>query len=177
MFSSLLELLDKLPRPDIDLPLGASLQDILSFETHYKLHLPNSMREFLQVINGAYVGSQVFLGINSTTNNEIGRFLELIPSWVQRNWIPIASDGCGNYFVMMVANEQNQPIGFIDHETGYETVDYVVSSRLEIFVEQFILREVDGTRKLKNWFFDEKIALQIDPNILKFKDLGLPWIK
>ena len=142
MFSSSLETLDKLPRPDIDLPIGASLNDIRAFESRFNLRLPKPLLEFLQVINGAYVGGQGFLGINSTTNNEIGQVLELTPLWVERNWIPVASDGCGNYFVIVSLSEHDHPICFVDHEIGYDTIDYVAASSLEIFVEQFILQEI-----------------------------------
>ena len=156
MFSSLLETLDKLSRPDIDLPVGASIKDIFAFESRFNLQLPKPLLEFLQVINGAYVGGQSFLGINSTTNNEIGRVLELIPLWAEKNWIPIASDGCGNYFVMISLSEHAHPICFVDHERGYDTIDYVVSSCLEIFAEQFILQEINRASRIKNWFLMKK---------------------
>ena len=62
------ELLDLLSHPSIvgpdGVPPGASECDIQTFEQLHGLRLPPTLRDWFSVVNGAFCGTQGFLGLN-----------------------------------------------------------------------------------------------------------------
>ncbi|MCC5875111.1 MAG: SMI1/KNR4 family protein [Candidatus Sumerlaeia bacterium] len=146
--------------------------DLRSVEQSLGLMIPREIKDWLMVINGSFVGSQVFLGIGTSNS-----FLDLVPvlqdypEWKSRAWIPVASDGCGNYYVASGINSLC-PVVFVDTAFDFSKPAYVVSTALRRFLYEFIKSEFFDTE----WPFDRKYILLHDPGLIDATGLGpLPW--
>ena len=82
------ELMDLLSDPSIvgpdGVPPGASEFDIQTFESEslHRLRLPPTLRDWFSVVNGAFCGTQGFLGLNG---NRVDR-----KYFLARSWLPVA---------------------------------------------------------------------------------------
>ncbi len=168
------ELLEKAPKfRDNPLPEGATEAEIHAFEQRVQTRVPDDLREFLKITNGAWVDPGVFglrpfdpfLDIEST--------LAFFPSWLQKGWIPIGADGCGNLYVVATKQEfgPGDPVFFSDHEYNRDFARYIVASDVGHFLEFFLEAELGEER----WPFDKEYVVQKDPNIVTFRKDLLPW--
>ena len=160
---------EALLNPD-ELPLsGASPAEIAAAEAKLGRRLPEELRDWLSVVNGACIGRQYFIGVHPASY-DIESTLEGTPYWEGRGWLPIAGDGCGDYYVLL-EDEIGHPIAFID-QMDFEKLAYVVSSNLAIFLRRFIAAEaiLDW-----GWLFDKSEMLEKDPALLTLNVAPLPW--
>jgi len=100
-------------------------------------------------------------------------YWELFPEWRQNGWVPVAGDGCGNYYVLM-SNEkhgENSPVIFVDTLSESDSGAYVVASSLFHFLRFYLEADIDRT----GWPFDEAYVVGRDPAIMNFHDFELPW--
>lgn len=153
---------------------GISRQVILSYSASISIPFPESLVDWLELVNGAHVDSQALVGIKSTCAMDIDALFQLFPCWKSSGFIPVATDGCGNYYVIITNNSYGVcfPVAFIDHEKSILKPDYLVASDFRIFVCAFIRKELGLT---KGWPFDKAKMVEIDPNLLKFNGIALPW--
>jgi hypothetical protein len=82
---------------------------------------------------------------------------ESYPVFARNNWWPVASDGCGNYWVLTADG-----VGFVDCAEDPGRVAYVVASSLERFLVPFLLPFVDRN----GWPFDRATVQAWDASVL-----------
>ena len=174
-FLRIRELLHTVPRPPDDpLPIGLGDDECDKFEKSSGITLPKDVRDWLKIANGPCVGPGGFFGIQPSREHlDIDSFLSMFPSWKVRKWIPIAGDGCGNYYVVPTQNEFGNgfPVLFIDISFSTNEPSYIVASDIGHFIVSLLEKELgkDG------WPFNKKAVIQSDPKIISFHSVVLPW--
>lgn len=103
-----------------------------------RLHqqLPPQLREFLTVCNGARIGPGGFFGQRpDDSSRDLPAVLAVWPEWAPKGWLPVAGDGCGNYYVMTPDGE----IGFVDTMTDPDVLVLGRYSDLYACVESLLI--------------------------------------
>lgn len=158
---------------DGPLPPGATDAEIDDFTRRTEVSVPKDFRELLKISNGPPVGPAGLYGIRPALPSlDIESEFALFPSWRARRWIPVAGDGCGDYYVLLSQQEFGAgfPVVFVD-QACYEKVDYIVASDVAHFVAFLLCESVGETA----WPFDRADVLARDPSIAHFSDVPLPW--
>jgi cell wall assembly regulator SMI1 len=156
-------------------PRRASEAELRSFETRFGITLPAELREWLETYNGVEIDPGGLYGINTGSDyHDIEATLELVPEWLPGKWVPLAGDGCGNYWVMD-CSEPGAPhhfISFID-EIDYSKLDYVVASGIWTFLDGMLR---DEFQEIDWWPFDRERVLQHDPALATYRGpVPFPW--
>jgi cell wall assembly regulator SMI1 len=166
-------------------PLGDAEFD--AFEDRIGIRVPDDLREWLKISNGAFVGTVPVFGVHPPSYPlSMEKLFEIYPSWREKKWIPVASDGCGNYYVIPTQGEYGEgfPIVFVEAVTDYETPKYIVASDLSHFLiflieDEQLLMKMEPLDLLEGeptpWPFDEQKVVNDDPAILNFRDVRVPW--
>jgi hypothetical protein len=68
-------------------------------------------------------------------NLDVPSYLELFPGWTAQGWIPVASDGCGNYCVLLVDGS----VGFVDTMSDPDALEDTRHADLFAFVDAILL--------------------------------------
>lgn len=164
------------------LPVGISDDDIKGFEHRTNLQLPDDFKAWLRLTNGPCIGPGGFHGINPLRHElDIEYHYELRPVWQRLQWIPVAGDGCGNYYLIVTTQEfgKGNPIIFIDTMNGDETPTFVIASSFLVFARLILEKELEAAKDNYDydfpWPFDEAYTTTHDPEIVKFKGVPLPW--
>jgi hypothetical protein len=82
----------------------AILRELVAGAARLGHPLPAALAAWLSVCNGAAIGPG---GVFGQRPDE--RFLDIVsvrerhPGWRRQGWIPVAGDGCGNYYVLTQA--------------------------------------------------------------------------
>lgn len=175
------ELLGKVPHPpEEDLPGGADDAEIEAFTERTGVTLPRALVAWLKLSNGPCVGPGGLFGIRPARESlDIEYRLDLYPQWKERGWIPVAGDGCGNYYVLATAQEfgPGWPVLFIDTMASPDAPDYIVASdiwRFLVFLLEEELLEEKGIYDTP-WPFDRTEVTRRDPGIESFTGVPLPW--
>lgn len=92
--------------------------------------------------------------------------LESYPVFVERSWLPIADDGCGNYWVL----HGDGGVAFVDCSSDSTALAYAVASGLGEFLVPFLIPNL----RTEGWPFDERTALAWDAELAR-TDIPLPW--
>lgn len=174
-FEKIRVLLQRVPKPPGELlPEPATDEKLDSFEKRSGIKLPIDLRKWFKVTNGPCVGPGGLYGIeNSQSHLDIEYYLALFPSWKSRKWIPVAGDGCGNYYIVPTQEEYGAgyPVVFVDTSVASENPAYIVASDIGHFLE--LLLEAELGRK--GWPFDMNFMIKVDPEITRFRNVPLPW--
>jgi len=169
------ELLGTVPKPPEDaLPQGVEDGECAGFENRTGITLPDDIRDWLKMANGPCVGPGGLYGIRPPrTHLDIEPFFLLFPKWKARKWIPIAGDGCGNYYIVPSQHEFGPgfPVLFIDTNVSVDEPCFIVASDIGHFLVSILEKELGK----EGWPFNEMAVVQSDPGILSFKDVDLPW--
>jgi hypothetical protein len=100
---------------------------------------------------------------------------EYLPEFKRNNWLPLGTDGCGDYYVLALSSEQEplRPVYFIDpyQDGGYEVPTYAVASGLWLFL-RFLFRKELGDH---TWPFESQSVLVSDPLLSQVRGAPLPW--
>ena len=170
------QLLHMLPHPpEVGIPPGVTDSDIGEFMQRTGVTLPSQFRQWLKIANGPYVDSRATFGIQTSTEyRDIEAIYHLLPVWKSKKWIPVASDGCGNYYVVPTDQEYGEgyPVVFVEVMQGSDKPAYIVASDVAHFLE-FLME--DELKLAHAWPFDEAYVLRKDPEIAKFHDISFPW--
>ena len=168
-------MLAKVPKnPDDPLPSGLQDEDLDGFAQRTGIVPPPDLRAWLKICNGPCVGPGGLFGIRKASLHlNIESYLDLFPFWKRAKWIPIAGDGCGNYYVVPTQGEfgRGVPVLFIDTHESSESPAFVVASDVGHFLA-FLLEFELGNR---SWPFSERAVTDKDPAILDFAGAPLPW--
>lgn len=92
-------------------------------------------------------------------------------------WLPVASDGCGNQFVVPARGDGagHFPVWFVD-QAGYDHPTYCVASEIGRFLEFLLEGEVSSKPGSKRrWPFDRVLMTHKDPEMLNCRGAPLPW--
>jgi len=164
-------LIVQVPAPPNEQAAAGTTGDAISaFERRTGLVVPASLAEWLRFANGACVGPGGLLGIRpQRASLDIEGVLRSYPLWKENGWIPVASDGCGNYYV--VNTRETDVVYFIDTASNMHRLSYAVSSGHWRFLWFLLARELGN----KGWPFSKEYVLSIDPEILKCTSAPLPW--
>ena len=164
----------RVPRaPEDKTEHGVDDSAIDAFESRVGMRVPETLRQWLRVISGAAVGPGGLFGIGTQRQSlDIEAYLARYPEWQVQQWLPVAGDGNGNYYVLEAGRmDGRNPVLFVDtHEDPTEPA-YIVASELWHFL-RFLLRRESGE---SGWPFDRDKVLDADPEIATFDDRPLPW--
>lgn len=173
--AEVVKLLHTVPSPPGEpLPSGVPRHVLEEFEESIGIRLPEGVQSWLATCNGPCVGAGGVMGISPLRKSlDITRRLASFPEWRVRGWLPIAGDGCGNYYLVATRNEfgRGEPVFFIDTMANRELPTYLVASDIWHFLRFFLLDDLKMTR----WPFDAAEVVAADPDILRFKGAPLPW--
>jgi len=173
-FQQIRDMLARLPQPtDEALPSGTTDEVINGAQTAMGVRFPESFREWLKISNGPCVGPGGMFGVQTQRRSlDIEELLTIYPEW-RTQWIPVAGDGCGNYYVMPTATDAGiePPVIFFDTTESTKKPAYVVASSLPHFLV-FLFEEELGE---SYWPFRKERVLAVDPDLKPYKDVPLPW--
>ena len=165
--------------------LGKKLQPvttdkIYSFQKKYDLRINTIYKEFLLEYNGTIGGQGGFMGIDTgDTFCNSDDFYEVYPDWILRKWLPVATDGCGNAYIMHCSDSDlNGFIFFKDLMSTSETeISYYVGSNIWSFAYMMLYMEKRNEAEIFDglWPFDQEFVTSNDPDILKAPYNLLPW--
>ena len=165
---------------------------IKHFEDEYKISLPIQYRTFLQKYNGGYTPKtslkikkfftdiRAFYGVGDAKNRlEDIAWLE---DFLEKNWLPIASNCWGDYIAIRLRGEEEGKIYFLDHEKGYrkkfladdlkQFFDYCKSGEIDpgvyLTVEE---REAELLAEGKGAYITEGLKKAWQEEFDRFKDM------
>ena len=158
--------------PDGRAEHGASDAEIDSLEARLRLRVPDSLRTWLRFCNGLIVDTGYLCGIRPDFPIiDIETSYAYRPQeWPALGWIPVAGDGCGNFYLIATKNSGEQ-VCFCDtisFTTDLRQGVYVVASNLFSFLTGFLSTELGE----QWWPFDERRVLEHDPGMAG--DLPIP---
>lgn len=171
-YHGVLRLLQQSPHPPgWSMPGGPQTQQIADLEAAVGFAIPAAVVEWLEQCNGCVAGPGVLFGATSgCALTDILSAMELWPRWRQDRWLPIASDGSGNFFVA-VAYEHQVQVFFVECTLDPGRLSYIFGSSVERFLE-FLL---EGELGESGWPFDPEYVLSRDPDI-RYSTGPLPWL-
>jgi cell wall assembly regulator SMI1 len=166
-------------------PAAIGDAEINALEDRIGTRVPDDLRDWLKISNGAFVGTVPLYGVHPPGFPlRMEKILEIYPLWREKKWIPISSDGCGNYYLMATQGEfgQGHPIFFVEAVTDETAPRYIVASDLGHFLvlvmeSELAQRDLDAVEtelEPSPWFNEQKV-LHDDPAILNFHGVPLPW--
>ena len=150
--------------------------DIDKFTNRTGLSVPPELREWLRFTNGPCIGPGGVFGIRPWCKHlDMEAVYEYLPEFKANKWLPLGTDGCGNYYVLALESEPEplRPIYFVDayQDGGYSRSTYSVASELWLFL-RFLFRDELGK---SGWPFDSRSVLRSDPLLAKVRGAPLPW--
>lgn len=170
-----IQLATQVPAPPGEpLPPGLSDGEIDGFNSRTGLSIPPELREWLRFTNGPCIGPGGVYGIRPQREHlDMEGVYEFLPEFKENGWLPLGTDGCGDYYVLALASTQLRPVYFIDgyQKKGYKVPTYAVASEFWLFL-RFLFRSELGER---SWPFDAKAVLASDPDLARVKGAPLPW--
>jgi cell wall assembly regulator SMI1 len=99
----------------------------------------------LSVCRGARIGPGGVFGQRPDTP-DVDTVLrrDLFPGWAELGWLPVAGDGCGNYYVLA----EDGTVGFVDTMKDPDRLDRRVASDLLSFMIELLAHDqaIDRTR-------------------------------
>lgn len=184
---SLLQRVEWLARvPGIIAPVNP--EDIRDLERTLGGDVPRELVEWVTLCDGAAVNPGGLYSVR-----EIISFYRVIqPAWLERGWIPVASDGCGDIHILdtrsVVQPRGTHPVYFVD-QCDFNQPDYVVASGLWRFLKFLLEHEIqnqmlplevrmDATAHAPEtrWPFNKAYVLSLDPDLDYYEgNVRMPW--
>src|SRR3954451_17989717 len=97
--------------PDAAPQRGAAAGELQDLEVRLSRPLPAALAEWLVIINGDTIGEGGVFGARPDAPDlDIASLRNLHEEWADCNWIPVASDGTGNYYVLTA----DGTVGFVE---------------------------------------------------------------
>jgi cell wall assembly regulator SMI1 len=166
------DLLARVPRPpDEPAAGGAGDVEIADLARRLGQTLPSRLVAWLRLCRGDVIGPGGVFGARPDRP-----FIDMEhrgsyhPGFIDRGWLPIAGDGCGNIYVLIMLGPLAGKTAFIETTTDPDRIDYLVASDLWHFL-RFLLARETGER---GWPFHAAFVQSVDPPLTGPADL-LPW--
>ncbi len=121
---------------------------------------PADLRVWLAHCNGLFLDDGTWLlgwGAHLDELLRIENVFFYYPGYAERHWWPIASDGCGNYWVL-----NGDGVSFIDCAETHEGFAYLAASTLDRFLVPFLLPFLER----RGWPFERDTVTAWDPAVL-----------
>lgn len=157
--------------PGESIPPGLDEAEIQGVESRIGFKLPSSFRRWLMTTNGPCVGPGGIVGINTARElQNLESIYELYPNWKSNQWVPVAGDGTGNYYVLAQPEYDVEPVVFVDVTENADQPAFIVASSLWHFLNFLFRKDLGKSR----WPFDKTEVLDCDAKILE-TEFVLPW--
>lgn len=152
---------------------GATADQVKHLEQPLQQTLPAELSAWLRRCNGIVAGPGVLYGARPTEPPlDIGAARSMWPEWAASGWIPVATDGTGNVFVIQGSDPHHRtPVYFVDCSEDPSRLAYVVASSLDRFLISLLERELGQL----GWPFDSAYSLAKDPHLEAVHGAPLPW--
>jgi hypothetical protein len=157
--------------------------DYAALEREFGVPVPLPIREVLSVFNGGVLEIGTCFGVRPGDQaTDLTHFLRIWPEMVVRGCWPLASDGCGNYYVAGAEQDGQHSVAFWE-SSGTDPLEYMVASGVWHF-EAFLFEKAEWIRRHPwpddppwdaRWPFDKAWVLARDPGIVNCKRAPLPW--
>ena len=173
LYEQVSSLLHRVPRaPEQPFPGGASEAELADLARRLDIALPDDLATWLRVCKGEAIGpGGVFGARPDRESDDIAAVLALHPRWRTKGWLPVAGDGCGNYYVLFTTHPLAGFVGFIDTIADPDHLDYLVASNLWQFLLFLFERELGEP----GWPFDARAVLAKDPGLAQAPAELVPW--
>ena len=166
------------PKPSLITP--ASRDEILSFEQQHGLNLPDELKSWFSCCNGARVNPGGLYPLFAPQPElSLDWYLKNYPEWKARGWFPVASDGCGDLYIVAagirIGSVNTHPVCFLD-QSDFEQPKYAVASGLWKFLYFLMKSEISHQQgQQAAWPFSRDAVLGFDPALAECSEVPLPW--
>ncbi len=121
--------------PEDVAPGGASAVELAILSDRLGCSLPLAMRNWLSVCRGAAIGpGGVFGQRPDRPSLDMARIRDLFPEWRTLGWLPVAGDGCGNYYILAL----DGTVGLVDIMSDPGRLERHVSGDLLSFMTDLL---------------------------------------
>jgi hypothetical protein len=121
--------------PEDDPPEGASASELAVLSDRLGQSLPLVLRNWLSICRGAAIGpGGVFGQRPDRLYLDMVRTRDLFPEWQSLGWLPVAGDGCGNYYVLT----EEGTVGFVEPMSDPDRIARQVSADLLSFMADLL---------------------------------------
>jgi hypothetical protein len=169
------DLLTVVPRPPemTRVPVATDF-DIQRLQNAFEFELPKALLAWLRACNGAPLGPGGLLGSSlERPSDDILSARGLVAAYMPANFLPVATDGCGNLYVIRLGGDpaRSNPVYFAEVRSEPFALEYTSASSLEHFYYLFLKSD---TQK-DGWPFSEQYTLLADPGMrASAEELGAP---
>ena len=124
--------------PEDDAPEGASAAELAVLSDRLGRTLPPALEGWLSVCRGAAIGpGGVFGQRPDRPGLDMVRIRNLFAEWQPLGWLPVAGDGCGNYYVLV----EDGTVGFVEPMSDPGRLERQVSADLLSFMAELLAAE------------------------------------
>jgi cell wall assembly regulator SMI1 len=124
--------------PEEEPARGASPGELDDLSARLGCSLPSVLKAWLSICRGAGIGpGGVFGQLPDRPFLDMARIRELFPSWLEQGWLPVAGDGCGNYYVLA----EDGTVGFVDTMNDPGQIDRLAAGDLLSFMIDLLARD------------------------------------
>lgn len=118
---------------------GATQEELGSLERRLDTTLPEPLVRWLTILNGDTIGQGgVFGAREDDAALDIARIRSIFrEEWQGTAWLPVASDGCGNYYVLM----EDGRVGFVETSEDPRLVSTIEAESLDEFLLWYLPRK------------------------------------
>ncbi|MFN8194713.1 MAG: SMI1/KNR4 family protein [Nocardioidaceae bacterium] len=116
--------------------VGATPKQLISLQERVGRPLPEELLALLSICNGAAIGPGGLFGERPDAPYlDLPSIRALFPEWDSKGWMPVAGDGCGNYFVLLTDGR----VGFVDTMSDPSALASIEYGTLFEFVEAILV--------------------------------------
>ncbi len=116
--------------------VGATPEQLANLHERVGRRLPEELVALLSICNGAAIGPGGLFGERPDAPDlDLQSRRDLFPEWEPKGWIPVAGDGCGNYYVLQTDGR----VGFVDTMSDPSTLESIEYETLFEFVEAILV--------------------------------------
>ncbi|WP_328991299.1 SMI1/KNR4 family protein [Kribbella sp. NBC_01245] len=117
---------------------GATARELVELEARLGRALPAELVEFLGICRGAVIGPGGVFGHRPDKSYvDLPAVRTLYPEWQAGDWLPIAGDGCGNYYMLLA----DGAVGFVDTMADPGVIEEVAAPDLFTFIEGLLAND------------------------------------
>ncbi|SCF44675.1 hypothetical protein GA0074696_6042 [Micromonospora purpureochromogenes] len=95
------------------------------------------------------------------------------PGWRQLGWLPVAGDGFGNFYMLLIQGSLAGHVAFVEAISEPNEITYVAASNLWSFLRFLFEKELGA----KGWPVDPTVVLAADPGLAHVPANPLPWTR